>query len=94
MTLESTVLPMHTYPVVSQCFPDGEFRVANLTTNMDPDGFSGSISGRVEVCYNSTYGSVCDYGWDETDARVLCNFLTNLLGISSDVLGECRAIDR
>ena len=75
-------------PVVSQCF-DGEFRVDNITASMGPDG-SGTLSGRVEVCYNSTYGSVCDYGWDETDARILCNnFVRNTLGISPDTLGEC-----
>ena len=28
--------------------------------------------GRVEVCIDSVWGSVCDEGWDKTDAHVVC----------------------
>ena len=42
---------------------DGSVRLVNGSSTQE---------GRVELCVNDIWGSVCDEGWDSTDGRVVC----------------------
>ena len=33
------------------------------------------MEGRVEICFNETWGSICDNFWSSNDANVVCNQL-------------------
>ena len=45
---------------------DGDVRLAGSDRNNQ---------GRVEICFNNQYGTVCDDGWDNVDASVVCGQL-------------------
>ena len=38
-------------------------------------GGINELEGRVEICYNKIWGSVCHNSWSTTDANVLCKQL-------------------
>lgn len=49
---------------------DGDVRLVN-----DSDKAGGMVKGRLELCWNNTWGTVCDKNWTDTDALVVCKQL-------------------
>lgn len=48
----------------------GKLRLVNdLTSESEP------TEGRVEICINGAWGTVCDDGWSAVDANVVCDQL-------------------
>ena len=45
---------------------DGDLRLAGERT---------AVSGRLEICYNKAWGTVCNNAWGSDDSRVACRQL-------------------
>ena len=53
------------YPHFTACI-NGDLRLQDGITSRE---------GRVEICINNTYGTICDDYWDALDATVVCTKL-------------------
>lgn len=62
--------------------PANAVRLAGIDAN--------GLSGRVDICYNNVWGTVCDDFWGTNDARVVCRQLG--LGTASKINKFCTMV--
>lgn len=74
----------HKDDVVVECLPRTDATIHRNATIRLKDGNS-SYSGRVEVLFDGKWGTVCDYGWDQRDAQVVCRQLGYQAGAQAAV---------
>ena len=54
--------------ISAECNTQGDIRLAGTDS-------THATEGRVEVCYNGQWGTVCHYYWGSSDAKVVCRQL-------------------
>ena len=68
------------------CLIDGAVRLINSSTFGTS---SGSSSGRLEIYYNREWGTICNDGFDQTEADIVCQQLgydgANKYGVVRDL---------
>ena len=58
---------------MTPCYNDGDIELRNFMEDRDTD-YDFSFIARVDYCYNMTLQGICDVGWTDEDAAVVCQY--------------------
>ena len=76
-----TVLPWYMYFMIYLCTYTADAEASNCTTGVVRlVGSENGDEGRLEVCVNGAWGTVCSDGFDTNDASVACQSMEGFDG--------------
>ena len=83
-SIDSRVSALSVYQILCYC-SDYSFAFHNVIAATSGDlrlAGGGATYGRVEIFYNKEWGTICDNGWDDHEAAIVCRHLGFSGGLS------------
>ena len=72
--ISCSVIYIDTWFIVVECNSEA-VRLVNPRSDLRKEVNERLLSGRVEICVNGTFRSICDKSWTDQEAALLCKEL-------------------